>query len=135
MLRGRARFIHAGPYRQTKRAPHVGEFVLIRETNVPRGMWKLGQVTKSTTGTGDVIQSAEVRTASGRTIIRRISLLYPLEVISDADSRALPDHEEYPARSTKKVETWTQESRVTRIMTRGNPQGGEAYVPPVLPPL
>ncbi|MFH4982750.1 hypothetical protein AB6A40_009459 [Gnathostoma spinigerum] len=135
MLRERARFIHAGPYRQTKRAPHVGEVALVRETNVPTGMWKLGQVTKTPMGTGDVIRSAKVRTASGRTILRPISLLYPLEVSSDADSRVLPDHEENSARSTKKVETSTKERRVTRIMIRGNPQVGEAYVPPVLPPL
>ncbi|MFH4977218.1 hypothetical protein AB6A40_003927 [Gnathostoma spinigerum] len=135
MLRERARFTHAGPYRQTERAPHVEEVVLVRETNVPRGMWKPGQVTKTPMGTGDVIRSAEVRIASGRTILRPISLLYSLEVSSDADRRALPDHEEDSARSTKKVEKSTQERRATRSMTRGNPQVGEVYVPPVLPPL
>ncbi|MFH4976391.1 hypothetical protein AB6A40_003100 [Gnathostoma spinigerum] len=75
---------------------------------------------KTPTGTSYVILSAEVSTASGRTVIRPISLLYLLEVTSDADIRALPDHEEASAKPTKKMETSTQERRVTRSMTKCN---------------
>ena len=64
----------------TDRFPEVGEIVLIKEDDVPRGVWKLGKVLKITESRDGFIRSATVRLSNGSEWKRPICYLYPLEV-------------------------------------------------------
>jgi len=69
--------------------PEVGQVVLIKEDNVPRGVWKIGRIQSLRNSVDGKIRSAEVYLPNGRHITRAINCLYPLE-ITDKSNQATP---------------------------------------------
>ena len=65
---------------------HVGEVVIVQDTDLPRGFWKLGRVEALITGTDGKVRGASIRIRSPDSqfthLQRPIQLLYPLEVTS-----------------------------------------------------
>ena len=60
--------------------PRVGQIVIIKEANVPRGIWKLGKIENLIKGADGQVRTAQVRLTNNRNILRAINQLYPLEV-------------------------------------------------------
>ena len=61
-----------------KRNLSVGDLVLVRDDNTPRGQWPLGRISKTFPGSDGLVRSVEVRTASG-CYVRPITKLCLLE--------------------------------------------------------
>ncbi|VDK25309.1 unnamed protein product, partial [Anisakis simplex] len=80
LLREREQQLHKGPYAQERRTPRIGEVVLLNEQNRPRCMWRLARIVETPEGSGHAIRTARIKLATGRTLVRSIAHLYPLEV-------------------------------------------------------
>ena len=83
-LREKAAY-HMKPIKgEIRREPKVGEIVLIKDQDLPRGRWKLakiiGLIESETDG---VTRAAKLVTPSGRNFKRPLRLLYPLEGASN----------------------------------------------------
>ena len=65
--------------RAVQREPSIGEIVLVRDENLPRGRWKLAVVIQTHTNKDGLVRSATVRLPSGKRVRRPMSLLYPLQ--------------------------------------------------------
>ena len=72
--------------------PRVGTVVLIRDENVSRSCWKIGLVTSLQRSRDKIVRTATVRLASGKTMKRSVSHLYPLEV-SESIAHSAPSPE------------------------------------------
>ena len=60
--------------------PRIGQVVLIKEDNTPRGMWKCGRIDGLNEGLDGNIRAARIYLPNGRYIQRAVNHLYPLEV-------------------------------------------------------
>ncbi len=60
----------------------VGNVVLIK-SNLPRGKWKIGRVTKLIGSSDGKVRSAKVKKMKGSECIRPINHLYPMEIQDD----------------------------------------------------
>ena len=60
--------------------PKVGQVVLIKEDNMPRGVWKIGRIDNFCNSSDGKVRVAEVCLPNGRRIKRAINHLYPLKV-------------------------------------------------------
>ena len=63
--------------------PGVGQVVLIKEDNMPRGVWKMGRIESLCDGVDGKVRAAEVYLPNGRLITRAINHLYPLEIAAE----------------------------------------------------
>ncbi len=71
---------------ETFRAPRVGEIVLVKENNLPRGLWKLGRVFNLHESRDSLIRSAEVKIVGSRnSLTRPVSHLFPLEIGTEVE--------------------------------------------------
>ena len=62
------------------RTPKIGEIVLIKDEDLPRGSWKLGKITGLISNSiDDIVRAACIITTSGKKLKRPLRLLYPLE--------------------------------------------------------
>lgn len=66
----------------TRRAPEIGEVVIIDDENMGRAGWKLGVIEEFSPSADHLIRSALVRTSKEKKLRRPINLLYPLEIRS-----------------------------------------------------
>ena len=89
-LRERTQRWHQQRKGVTDRFPEVGEVVLIKEENVPRGVWKLGKVLNISQSRDGFIRSATIRLSNGSEWKRPVSYLYPLEVSEKKQFTELP---------------------------------------------
>ena len=68
----------------------VGDVVIVKDEQLPRGHWKLGVVQKVLTGRDGLTRAAVVKVAGSNrqqpTLKRPIQLLYPLEIRSDVST-------------------------------------------------
>ena len=65
---------------EIRRIPNIGEVVIIKEENLPRGTWKLAKIQSLIKGGIDGIErAANLISSSGRTFRRPFRLIYPLE--------------------------------------------------------
>lgn len=72
---------------QTFRPPKLGEIVLVKNENFPRGSWEIGKVCHLNEGQDGQIRSVQVKIPNCRDLITRpVSLLFPLEIQSDTNS-------------------------------------------------
>ena len=62
------------------RSPSIGEIVIIKEDNQPRGRWKMGKVVELIKGEVDGVErAAKLITAGNKFLKRPLCYLYPLE--------------------------------------------------------
>ena len=76
------------PYHKLSRGqihahPRVGQVVLIKEDNMPRGVWKIGRIDGLCNSCDGKVWAAEVCLPNGQHIKRAINHLYPLEVADE----------------------------------------------------
>ena len=64
---------------QSKETPFIGDIVLIKESGLPRGLWKIGRLEALLKRSDDEITGASVMLPSHKIINRPLSLLYPIE--------------------------------------------------------
>lgn len=57
-----------------------GDIVLLRETMIPRQLWKMGRVTQVFPGRDGNVRSCKLKLPGGNIVKRPIQLLYPLEI-------------------------------------------------------
>lgn len=69
---------------QSHFSPSEGDIVLLKD-DVPRGCWKLGQITQLFTSFDGCVRSAELKLSSGRVLRRPLNLLYPIETSTNAN--------------------------------------------------
>ena len=60
--------------------PHIGDIVIVQDSDQPRANWKVGRVTEVIHSRDDLIRSARILMPTKRIITRPLSHLYPLEV-------------------------------------------------------
>ena len=56
---------------------------MLLKDDLPRGMWRLGEIIQLVHSRDGEIRSAKVQTSSGKVLNRPLNLLYPLEVDRD----------------------------------------------------
>ncbi|CAI4220341.1 unnamed protein product, partial [Auanema sp. JU1783] len=81
--------------RNKQLVPELGEIVLIKAENVPRGAWQLGKVMRKIYHNDGFIRSVELLTR-GRRIERALDLVFPLELSSPLRESADTTFEEAP---------------------------------------
>ncbi|KAL3092962.1 hypothetical protein niasHS_004989 [Heterodera schachtii] len=64
--------------------PREGDIVLVEEEEDPRSIWTMGKVEKLLKGRDGLVRTARVHT-KGKTLVRAINLLYPLEINTSAE--------------------------------------------------
>lgn len=84
---------HARTSRSTTLTPNLGDIVIIADDKLPRGHWPYGLVSKLVVSNDHNVRSVEVRTSGGKSLIRSISHLIPLELnaydyLSNLDTRS-----------------------------------------------
>jgi hypothetical protein len=87
-LRERGNAIHAGQRKHMRSHPYVGEIVLVRDDDVPRGSWKIAQVQRLHDSSDGKVRAAEIMLPFGRLINRTLNFLYPLEIESEVQPEA-----------------------------------------------
>ena len=65
--------------------PKTGDKVLIIESGLPRGHWRIGKIQSLVPSRGETIRAAKVLLDNGRTLIRPIKLLTPFEFAEERD--------------------------------------------------
>ncbi|XP_065181258.1 uncharacterized protein LOC135811921 [Sycon ciliatum] len=80
----RERPLSAPAKRSENAEPRVNSVVLIKESGMPRGTWRLGRVVDIYDSQDGWVRSATVQLASQKQVRRPVSHLYPVEVASDA---------------------------------------------------
>lgn len=70
---------HRKPRSEAKIQPQVGEIVLVKDQDVPRGSWKLARISRLIESKDGKIRSAEVTLGNDLKLRRSIKHLYPLE--------------------------------------------------------
>jgi hypothetical protein len=60
--------------------PKVGEVVQIKEEKLPRGFWRIGRIQELHQSKDGKVRSAKVMLHDKKTIVRPISLLFPIEI-------------------------------------------------------
>ena len=90
MLHERQHLLHT-PHRTSPCHPSVRSVVLIKD-DLPRGMWRLGQINQLHKGQDGQVRAATLST-DGKQLRRPLKLLYLLECVTDnsATAPALPD--------------------------------------------
>ena len=79
-------------------SPTVGELVLVKEENLPRGRWMMGRVEEVHQSADTAIRSCTVRLPSGKLVRRPVSLLFPLELTGAAPIKScIPDQKCQPS--------------------------------------
>uniref|UniRef100_A0A1I7W404 DUF5641 domain-containing protein n=1 Tax=Loa loa TaxID=7209 RepID=A0A1I7W404_LOALO len=76
-----------------KRTPRKGEIVLLNESGIPRGMWKLLRIKDVKIDKDGQVRNVQVETPTGKLLNRPINVLYPLEVNNDEDHLELNNKE------------------------------------------
>ena len=62
------------------REPKIGEVIIVEETRLPRGCWKLGRIEEKILSEADgLMKAAVIRTSTGNLLKRPLRMLYPLE--------------------------------------------------------
>ncbi|KAI1722128.1 phlebovirus glycoprotein g2 domain-containing protein [Ditylenchus destructor] len=90
LLRERSQRDHKGPHLQNRRAPQLGEIVLIEDDLQPRNVWRLGKIVELPTS--GPIRTAKVLTANKNVLTRPISRLYSLEIpLSEESNDTQPE--------------------------------------------
>ena len=65
---------------ENPRSPNIGEVVIVKEEDMPRGSWKLARITGLIKSEVDgVARAASLKSSNGREFRRPFRLLYPLE--------------------------------------------------------
>ncbi|VDK17999.1 unnamed protein product [Anisakis simplex] len=117
LLREREQQLHKGPYAQERRTPRIGEVVLLNEQNRPRCMWRLARIVETPEGSGHAIRTARIKLATGRTLVRSIAHLYPLEVtLTDTianNSTPTPKQTQFPRLNS----TFTHHTTILTIVS------------------
>uniref|UniRef100_A0AC35F281 Integrase catalytic domain-containing protein n=1 Tax=Panagrolaimus sp. PS1159 TaxID=55785 RepID=A0AC35F281_9BILA len=67
-------------HRGLEAVPKIDEVVLIEDSEIPRGTWKIGKITEVHQSSDGEIRSASVKTANGNVLTRSPAQLYPLEL-------------------------------------------------------
>ena len=76
--------------KSAKTTPKVDQIVLLKDTQLPRGRWKLVRIAKLHPSADNLIRSADVLTSSGKRLKRPIQHLIPLEFEVDVEGREAP---------------------------------------------
>lgn len=117
-MRERQQILHQSPRLQKADTPKIGEIVLIKEEDLPRGAWKLAQVEEVAKGTEDQIRVAKVRMPNGHILKRAINFLYPLEIQAEIPKGKEKAQETNVRRPTTRLMTKTQKlATVIAILT------------------
>uniref|UniRef100_A0A1I7VEH2 Integrase catalytic domain-containing protein n=1 Tax=Loa loa TaxID=7209 RepID=A0A1I7VEH2_LOALO len=95
-LRERTQREITSPKGAQKRTPRKGEIVLLNESGIPRGMWKLLRIKDVKIDKDGQVRNVQVETPTGKLLNRPINVLYPLEVNND-------DHLELNNKESAKV--------------------------------
>ena len=73
--------------------PKPGQVVIIKEDNIPRAVWKLGNVERVVKGSDGYVCTAQIRLPSNKCVLRAINHLYPLEVPNPDNDKELSSKE------------------------------------------
>ena len=71
---------HRGTHSQLTRQPKLGEVVIVKDNNLPRGAWKLAQIKEFIFSRDGLICSAKIQLPNKNIISRAINHLFPLEI-------------------------------------------------------
>ena len=93
--------------------PRERQVVIIDDNEIPRGCWKLGIIKKLILNSEKNVKACELRTSNGKTLIRPVNLLYPLEL--EVDPKFFTNSKD---ESTENHPTPLQNRRITRSMTK-----------------
>jgi hypothetical protein len=72
------------------RIPKVGELVLIHDANLPQSNWRPALI-QSINFRGEEANTATVRLSGGRTLVRSVAHLFPLETTAEFAQRSVSD--------------------------------------------
>jgi hypothetical protein len=86
-LRERGKLFHRPARSNAKTHPFVNQIVLLSESDVPRGRWKLARVIHLLPSKDSLVRSAEVQLWNGTRLRRAINYLIPLEVEDPLEQR------------------------------------------------
>uniref|UniRef100_A0A1I7W3F3 Integrase catalytic domain-containing protein n=1 Tax=Loa loa TaxID=7209 RepID=A0A1I7W3F3_LOALO len=75
------------------RTPRENDIVLLSESEVPRGTWKLAKIIKLHSDRRSITRSATVQMPNGRQLDRAISMLCPMEIESPNDTQGKTEEE------------------------------------------
>jgi hypothetical protein len=91
-LRERGGRSHRSQKNTVEGPPKVGEIVVVKNEDAPRGMWKMGRVKSLVVGSDGLVRSAHVVLGNGYVIRRACNHLYPLELYT-GDEQATPQQQ------------------------------------------
>ena len=84
-LREKQRLQHRNPRSTAKTKPKVGEVVLVKDEDVPRGHWKLGKIVRLIESRDGSVRAAQLLLPNRSVINRSVSHLFPLEIEHDPE--------------------------------------------------
>ena len=87
---------HKSVRRQIAGTPRVGEVVIVKEDNVPRGMWKVGRIEELVKGSDGNIRTVRIYLPNGKSYYRTINHIFPLEIpdqTNDSEDKSDKDSE------------------------------------------
>ena len=71
---------HHNPRSESSKVPRIGEVVLLRDDERPRGVWNLARVLETYESSDGQIRSVKVITPEGRSLMRPVNHLLCLEI-------------------------------------------------------
>ena len=95
--------------------PSVEDVVMIHEDDKPRGLWRLGRITKLIIGKDGHLRGAVLCVSGDRTLQRPIQKLFPLEISEKQAEQQAPEIAEQQAREMTMSEGQLEDSGETGI--------------------
>jgi hypothetical protein len=97
-LRAATRWNHADPKGSIKRSPASDELVLVKEPLLPRNRWSIAKIQQLLVGTDGQVRTARILFPDGKTTLRPVNLLCPLEanIVPQDQDRGSPEGENDP---------------------------------------
>ncbi|MCP3663039.1 MAG: DDE-type integrase/transposase/recombinase [Gammaproteobacteria bacterium] len=116
----RERFQHSHHHSRivSKYSPHVGDIVLVGDSNLPRGHWKYGRITQLNSSNDGAIRSAELLLPNHNRLKRSLNMLYPLEVCAATPEEIPPSTPQPTPMDTQPAPQQNVHRPVTRSITR-----------------
>ncbi|EFP10192.1 hypothetical protein CRE_01450 [Caenorhabditis remanei] len=98
--------------------PVVGEIVMIKDEQLPRGKWQLGRITKLCPGKDEIVRAVEIKTKTRNKIKRRIEHVIPLEIRPNSETQQVYEEKEKPQQKEKERKDQKVSEKPSRRITR-----------------